>query len=156
MPTIGSWWSARGPTAPSARRGSKAARPKTFEDLLNYGVVLHNRGDFPEAVKYLQPGARDPPRNEHALYCMAAAQARAGDSQAAIKALKSAIHANPANRAQARRDSDFEALREEAEFAPSSSRRRAYTRAPGRSRDRVLGSPGIMRGPQALVVHGHG
>ena len=47
---------------------------------------------------------------------MAAAQARAGDPQAALKALKSAIHANPASRAQARRDSDFEPLREAAAF----------------------------------------
>jgi len=91
-------------------------RPKTFEELLNYGVVLHNRGDFQHAVKYLRQALDIHPRNEGALYCLAAAQARAGDAQAALKALKSAIHANPASRAQARKDADFEPLREAAAF----------------------------------------
>jgi tetratricopeptide (TPR) repeat protein len=85
-------------------------------ERLNYGVVLHNRGDFELAVKYLRQALDIHPRNEGALYCLAAAQARAGDAQAALKALKSAIHANPASRAQARRDADFEPLREAAAF----------------------------------------
>jgi tetratricopeptide (TPR) repeat protein len=97
-------------------RSRRPARPKTFEELLNYGVVLHNRGDFAQAVKYLQLALEIHPRNESALYCLAAAQARAGDAPAALKALKSAIHANPASRAQARRDADFEPLREAAAF----------------------------------------
>jgi tetratricopeptide (TPR) repeat protein len=97
-------------------RSRRPARPKTFEELLNYGVVLHNRGDFELAVKYLRQALEIHPRNESALYCMAAAQARAGDAQAALRALRSAIHANPASRTQARRDADFEPLREAAAF----------------------------------------
>lgn len=97
-------------------RPRRPPRPKTFEELLNYGVVLHNRGEFSQAVRYLQLALDIHPRNESALYCLAAAQARAGDPTAAIKALKSAIHANPASRAQARRDDDFEPLRAAAEF----------------------------------------
>jgi len=91
-------------------------RPKTFEELLNYGVVLHNRGEFVQAVRYLQQALEIHPRNESALYCLAAAQARAGDATAALRALKSAIHANPASRNQARKDDDFEPLRAAAEF----------------------------------------
>jgi tetratricopeptide (TPR) repeat protein len=97
-------------------RGKRPPRPRTFEEMLNYGVLLHNRGDFPQAVKYLQQALELHPRNESALYCLAAAQARAGDPQAALKALRSAIHANPATRAQARRDDDFEPLRGASEF----------------------------------------
>jgi tetratricopeptide (TPR) repeat protein len=97
-------------------RSRRPARPRTFEELLNYGVVLHNRGDFAHAVKYLQQALDIHPRNDGALYCLAAAQARAGDAPAALKALRSAIHANPASRAQARRDADFEPLREAAAF----------------------------------------
>ena len=82
-------------------RSPPPPRPKTFEELLNYGVVLHNRGDYTRR-QVLPPGPRDPPPDESALYCLAAAQARAGDTPAALKALKSAIHANPASRAQAR------------------------------------------------------
>jgi len=98
------------------RSSRRPARPKTFEELLNYGVVLHNRGDFDLAVKYLRQALDIHPRNEGALYCMAAAQARAGDAQAALRALRSAIHANPASRAQARKDADFEPLRDAAAF----------------------------------------
>ena len=91
-------------------------RPKTFEDLLNYGVYLHNRGEFQEALKYLHQAAEIHPRNEHVLYCIAAASARSGDTAAAIKALRSAISVSPASRAQARSDSDFDPIREEDEF----------------------------------------
>ena len=35
-------------------RPRRAPRPRTFEELLNYGVVLHNRGEFAQAVRYLQ------------------------------------------------------------------------------------------------------
>jgi tetratricopeptide (TPR) repeat protein len=97
-------------------RSRRPPRPKTFEELLNYGVVLHNRGDYAQAVRYLQQALEMHPRNESALYCLAAAQARAGDVPAALKALRSAIHANPASRAQARRDDDFAPLRAGAEF----------------------------------------
>lgn len=91
-------------------------RPKTFEELLNYGVYLHNRGEFHEALKYFHQAAEIHPRNEHVLYCIAAASARSGDTAAAIKALRSAISVSPASRAQARSDSDFDPIREEDEF----------------------------------------
>jgi tetratricopeptide (TPR) repeat protein len=93
-----------------------AFRPKTFEDLLNYGVFLHNRGEFEEALKYLHQAAEIHPRNEHVLYCIAAASARAGDRAAALKALRGAIAANPSNRAQARSDADFDPIRDDEEF----------------------------------------
>ena len=97
-------------------RGHSPARPKTFEEFLNYGVVLHNRGEFDEAVRYLKQATSREPRNEHALYCLAAAHSRAGEADDALKALRSAIHANPSSRTQARHDADFEPLRSEAEF----------------------------------------
>ena len=91
-------------------------RPKTFEDLLNYGVYLHNKGEYHEALKALHQAAEIHPKNEHVLYCIAAAAARAGETVTALKALRSAIGANPANRALARGDSDFDSLREDDEF----------------------------------------
>jgi tetratricopeptide (TPR) repeat protein len=94
----------------------RPARPKSFEELLNYGVYLHNRGEFHQALQVLQQAAEIHPRNEHVLYCVAAAAARAGDTAAALKALRSAITANPASRAQARSDSDFDPIREDEEF----------------------------------------
>jgi Tfp pilus assembly protein PilF len=91
-------------------------RPKGFEDLLNHGVFLHNRGEFEEALKVLRQAAEIHPKNEHVLYCLAATAARAGDSATALKALRSAIAVSPANRAQARGDSDFDPIREDEEF----------------------------------------
>jgi predicted Zn-dependent protease len=97
-------------------REKRPPRPKSFEDLLNYGVYLHNRGEFADALKFLHQAAEIHPRNEHVLYCMAAASARAGETAAALKALKSAIAASPASRTQARSDSDFDGIREQADF----------------------------------------
>jgi len=97
-------------------RGRRTGRPRTFEELLNYGVVLHNRGDFAQAVKYLSLALEIEPRNDGALYCLAAAQARAGSAAAALEALRSAIARNPASRAQARHDEDFAVLRGAEEF----------------------------------------
>ena len=62
-------------------RTRRPGRPKTFEELLNYGVILHNRGEFAQAVKFLRQALEIQPRNENALYCLAAAQARAGDPE---------------------------------------------------------------------------
>jgi tetratricopeptide (TPR) repeat protein len=94
-----------------------AFRPKSFEDLLNHGVFLHNRGDYAEALKFLKQAAEIHPRNEHVLYCLAATASRAGDLATALKALRSAIAANPASRAQAKTDVDFDPLRHHDEFA---------------------------------------
>ncbi len=91
-------------------------KPKGFDDLLQYGVFLHNRGEFDEALRFLREAAEIHPKNEHVQYCVAASAARAGDTDAALKALKSAIVANPHNRAQARVDSDFDPIREDEEF----------------------------------------
>jgi tetratricopeptide (TPR) repeat protein len=93
-----------------------AFRPKGFEDLLNHGVYLHNRGEYAEALKALRQAAEIHPKNEHVLYCLAATAARAGDTPSALKALRSAVAASPASRAQARSDSDFDPIREEEEF----------------------------------------
>jgi tetratricopeptide (TPR) repeat protein len=97
-------------------RPRRPGRPKTFEELVNYAIVQHNRGDFTQAIKLLTQALEIHPRNESALYCLAAAHARAGDPAAALKSLRSAISANPASRAQARRDADFEPLRGAVEF----------------------------------------
>jgi tetratricopeptide (TPR) repeat protein len=93
-----------------------AFRPKSFEELLNYGVFLHNRGDFEDALKTLHQAAEIHPKNEHVQYCIAASSARAGDTATCLKALRSAIQSNAANRAQALHDADFDPVREDEEF----------------------------------------
>ena len=91
-------------------------KPKTFEEMLQYGVYLHNRGEYEEALKHLRQAVDLHPKNEHALYCLAATAARAGDTPTALKALRSAIAVGPANRAQARSDPDFDPIRDDEGF----------------------------------------
>lgn len=93
-----------------------AFKPKTVEELLNYGVYLHNRGEFAGALAALGQAAELQPKNEHVLYCLAAASAQKGDVAAALRSLRAAIDADPASRAQARADSDFDPIRENEEF----------------------------------------
>jgi tetratricopeptide (TPR) repeat protein len=91
-------------------------KPKTFEDLLNHGVYLHNREEFEEALKVLRQATEMQPKHEQAWYCLAATSARAGDADGALKALRSAISAGAESRAHARRDPDFDAIRDEDDF----------------------------------------
>jgi tetratricopeptide (TPR) repeat protein len=95
----------------------KPARLRGFEDLLHMGVMLHNRGEHTEAIKLLRQALELQPRNEHALYCVAAAAARSGDADAACHALRQAIEVSPGNRTQARMDPDFDDLREHHAFS---------------------------------------
>jgi tetratricopeptide (TPR) repeat protein len=91
-------------------------KPKTFDEMVNYGVYLHNRGEFEEALKHLRQAVELHPKNEHGLYCLAATAARAGDTPSALKALRSAIAVGPSNRAQARTDPDFDPIRDDEGF----------------------------------------
>jgi tetratricopeptide (TPR) repeat protein len=91
-------------------------KPKGFEDLLQYGVFLHNQGDFGQAQRYLRDALEIHPKNDHAQYCLAASAARAGETETALSALRSAIAANAQTRAQARVDSDFDVLRDDDAF----------------------------------------
>lgn len=93
-----------------------AFKPKAFEDVLHHGVYLHNRGEYDDAMKFLRQATEMQPKSDHALYCLAATAARAGDAEAAVKALRQAVAVSPANRAQARSDADFDALRDNEEF----------------------------------------
>ena len=94
-----------------AEARKSAFKPKGFEEIVKYGVYLHNRGEFQEALKFLRQAEELHPRNEHVQYCLAATAARAGDTPAALKALRTAIQASPANRALAKSDSDFDPIR---------------------------------------------
>src|SRR5687767_9116904 len=53
-------------------REKRPAKPRTFEDLLHHGIYHHNRGEYQEALKFLNQAAEIHPRNEHVLYCVAA------------------------------------------------------------------------------------
>ena len=93
-----------------------AFKPKTFDEVLHQGVFLHNKGEYEDAIKLLKQAAEMQPQNEHALYCLAATSARAGDSATALRALRQAVDLGANNRTQAKTDTDFDDLREQEEF----------------------------------------
>jgi tetratricopeptide (TPR) repeat protein len=92
------------------------AKPKGFDALLAHAVLTHNRGEFDEALKLLEQALGLEPTSDDALYCLAASAAQAGHTDRALEALGKAIEIEPGNRAQARSDSDFDALRESEAF----------------------------------------
>jgi tetratricopeptide (TPR) repeat protein len=97
------------------RKLAPQKRPKTTEEMVTYGVMLHNDGDSKEAIKMLGKALEADPSNAHIEYCLAAAHAKIGDGAATARHLRQAIHADPLSRMHARADDDFAPVRHSAE-----------------------------------------
>ena len=91
--------------------------PRTFEEVVTYGVFCHNRGDYDRAIKYLSKAVDMEPKSDHAHYCLAAAYSRHGDTRDAARHLKQAVVGDSYNRVLARNDEDFATIRDETEVA---------------------------------------
>jgi tetratricopeptide (TPR) repeat protein len=89
----------------------QAANPRTIEERVTAATAALNNDHDAEAERLVRSVLTDDPRHDLALYLMAAIEARRGDSGAALTFLGRAIGISPEVRAQARHDSDFEALR---------------------------------------------
>ena len=92
-------------------------RPKSAEDLSNFGVMYLNEGDADLAVKHLSKALELEPKSSYLQYCLAAAHALSGDAPESAKFLKQAIASDPTSRFHARTDEDFNSVRHEAEVA---------------------------------------
>ena len=99
------------------KKSKSSFAPRTFEEVVTYGVFCHNRGDYDRAIKYLSKAVDMEPKSDHAHYCLAAAYSRHGDARDATRHLKQALAADSYNRVLAKTDQDFAALRDEAEVA---------------------------------------
>jgi hypothetical protein len=101
---------------------SPAFKPKTFDELLNHGVLLHNPGEFAEALKVSVTRPRSSP--ERARPVLPRRQLGAGgDVSGALKSLRAAIVASPASRAQARSGLGLRLRRDNEEFLEIPRRR---------------------------------
>jgi tetratricopeptide (TPR) repeat protein len=100
-----------------ARKLAPQKRPKSTEEMITYGVMLHNDGDSREAIKMLGKALEAEPSNSHIEYCLAAAHAKIGDGAATAKHLRQAIQADPLSRIHARADDDFAPVRHTAEVS---------------------------------------
>ncbi len=97
------------------RKLAPQKRPKSTEEMITYGVMLHNDGDSKEAIKMLGKALEADPSNAHIEYCLAAAHAKIGDGAATAKHLRQAIQADPLSRIHARADDDFAPVRHTSE-----------------------------------------
>ncbi len=111
--------------------------PQTAEERVYAATLALNAGRDDEAFGHLSRAVADDPSNGTAHYMLAVVLARRGDSPNAIARLRQAVEFDPENRALARRDQDFDSLRDDELFrqvvnAPlgaGAGRRRARVRS---------------------------
>jgi tetratricopeptide (TPR) repeat protein len=96
-------------------KGSSSAF-KTAEEHYDFAVSLINDGNFDDARSHLEKILRQNPKADYAHYGMAALECLIGRFEPALKSLNDAIRLNPANRFQARNDSDFDRLSDDPRF----------------------------------------
>jgi tetratricopeptide (TPR) repeat protein len=89
---------------------------KTPEEQYDYAVSLMNMGDYVTAREHFDTLATSHGKLDYIWYGMAALNCLMGHFPEAISSLNEAIRLNPANRFQARNDSDFRNLADDPRF----------------------------------------
>lgn len=89
---------------------------KTPEEQFDYAVSLMNMGDYVTARENFDALTKKSPKVDFIWYGMAALNCLTGRYPEAISNLSEAIRLNPANRYQARNDSDFKNLADDPRF----------------------------------------
>jgi len=93
-----------------------SANFKTPEEKYDYAVSLMNTGDYVGAREIFNELTQQYPKLDFVWYGAAALSCLMGHFPDAISALHEAIRLNPANRFQARNDSDFKSLADDPRF----------------------------------------
>jgi tetratricopeptide (TPR) repeat protein len=86
------------------------------DDLYDRGVIELNRGAFVEAQEMFERALKGNPEGAHIHYGLAAAQARLGATEAALRSLERAFAIQPFLRSRAQHDPDLAPLRASPEF----------------------------------------
>lgn len=107
--------------------------PQTVEERIYTATVAVNAGAYARALDQLRVAHDQAPDNDHVLYMLAAVLALQGRADEAVEVLRRAVELNPENRVLARRESDFDAIRNHDAFrrlldAPATPRRRGRGR----------------------------
>jgi len=89
---------------------------KTPEEHYDYAVSLMNVGDYVQAREHLEKLQKQSSKADYIAYGLAALDCLTGHFEDALRNLDEAIRLNPANRFQARNDSDFQNLAEDPRF----------------------------------------
>jgi tetratricopeptide (TPR) repeat protein len=90
--------------------------PQTLDERLYAATLAINGARYDEALSLLRLVRDEDPDNDHALYMLAVAHAQRDEFAEALVHLQRAVALNPENRALARRDPDFEPLRDNEAF----------------------------------------
>lgn len=98
------------------RELDKTAPPRTLEECLTAATAALNDDDEPKAEDLARGVLAAEPRNDIALYLLAAVEARRGRSEAALALLTRAVEIAPEAGARARLDEDFDSLKAHAAF----------------------------------------
>jgi len=98
------------------RELDKAPPPLTLEERLTAATAALNDDDEPKAEELARGVLAAEPRNDIALYLLAAVEARRGRSEAALALLTKAVEIAPEAGARARLDEDFDSLKADAAF----------------------------------------
>ncbi len=89
---------------------------KTVEEHYDFAVSLINLGDYVTAREHLEKLIKQAPKADYVWYGLAVLDCLTGHFEDSLKRLQEAIRLNPANRYQARNDSDFQALADDPRF----------------------------------------
>ncbi len=89
---------------------------KTAEEQYDYAISLMNMGDYLAARENFEALVGKYPQLDFIWYGMAALNCLMGHFPESITSLNEAIRLNPANRFQARNDSDFKSLSDDPRF----------------------------------------
>jgi tetratricopeptide (TPR) repeat protein len=89
---------------------------KTPEEQYDYAISLMNMGDYLSARENFEGLIKKYPQLDYIWYGMAALNCLMGHYPECISSLNEAIRLNPANRFQARNDSDFKNLSDDPRF----------------------------------------
>jgi tetratricopeptide (TPR) repeat protein len=89
---------------------------KTPEEQFDYAVSLMNMGDYVTARENFEMLVKRAPKLDFVWYGMASLNCLTGHFPEAIQSLNESIRLNPANRYQARNDSDFRNLADDPRF----------------------------------------
>ena len=86
------------------------------EELFDYGVFEHNRGNYKAAQKHFQGALKKDKKADYVYYALAASAALQKEEKEAISNLEKAIKMKPENRYHAANDPDFKPLAENEKF----------------------------------------
>ena len=89
---------------------------RTPEEHYDYAVSLMNLGDYVGAREHLEKILKQSPQADYAVYGMAVLDCLTGQFEDSLRRLEEAIRLNPANRFQARNDSDFKNMADDPRF----------------------------------------